>query len=204
MVSRCDHGGPFPDYIVCMTLGLHSTPGPTTTRRRDLTLPAGFIPPCLPMMAPRPPSGPYWLHEIKHDGFRIIARKDSRRIRLYDRGGNDLAQRFPLIVAAMAWQPSCTIDGEAVVCDDSDVPSFDLPRGRQRDDRAFLYAFDLIELARDDRRRDPLEQRKADLSRLLVDASPGLVLNSWADGDIFDGATVFERRGMGHAYDRSC
>jgi ATP-dependent DNA ligase len=66
------------------------------------------------------------------------------------------------------------------------------------------YAFDLIELAGDDRRRDPLEQRKFDLSRLLADDSPGLVLNSWADGDIFDGATVFERRGMGHAYDRSC
>jgi ATP-dependent DNA ligase len=174
-------------------LGPHLTAGPTATRRRDLTLPTGFIPPCLPMLAPRPPSEPFWLHEIKRDGFRIIVRKDSRRVRLYDGVGNDVSQRFPLIVEAMALLPSCTIDGEAVVCDDSGVPSFDLLRRGQRDDRAFLCAFDLIELGGDDRRRDPLEQRKFDLSHLLTDAAPGLVLEKWIDGDKFDGATVFER-----------
>jgi ATP-dependent DNA ligase len=173
--------------------GLRSISGPTATRRRHLTLPAGFIPPCLPMMAPRPPSGPLWFHEIKHDGFRIIARKNSRRVTLYDRLGNDLTQRFPLILKAMASLPSCTIDGEAVTCDDSGIPSFDLLRRHQRDDRAFLCAFDLIELAGDDRRRDPLEQRKFDLSRLLADASPGLVLNNWIDCDELDGATAFEQ-----------
>jgi bifunctional non-homologous end joining protein LigD len=193
MVSRCDHDGPFPGYPLSIMPGLHSIPGPTSTRRRDLTLPAGFIPPCLPMMAPRPPSGPLWFHEIKHDGFRIIARKNSRRVTLYDRLGNDLTQRFPLILKAMASLPSCTIDGEAVTCDDSGIPSFDLLRRHQRDDRAFLCAFDLIELAGDDRRRDPLEQRKFDLSRLLADASPGLVLNNWIDGDELDGATAFEQ-----------
>ena len=46
----------------------------------------------------------------------------------------------------------------------------------------FLYAFDLIELTGDDRRRDPLEQRKLDLSRLLAKAGPGLRLNEWVDG----------------------
>jgi bifunctional non-homologous end joining protein LigD len=193
MVSRCDHDGPFPGYPPSIMPGLHSILGPTATRRRDLTLPAGFIPPCLPMMAPRPPSGPIWFHEIKHDGFRIIARKNSRRVTLYDRLGNDLTQRFPLILKAMAWLPSCTIDGEAVTCDDSGIPSFDLLRRHRRDDRAFLCAFDLIELAGDDRRRDPLEQRKFDLSRLLADASPGLVLNNWIDGDKLDGATVLEQ-----------
>jgi bifunctional non-homologous end joining protein LigD len=43
---------------------------------RPRNLPAGFVPPCLPMKAPKPPSGALWLHEIKHDGFRVIARKD--------------------------------------------------------------------------------------------------------------------------------
>jgi ATP-dependent DNA ligase len=66
---------------------LHLTHGPTTTRRRDLTLPAGVIPPCLPMMAPRPPSESFWLHETKYEGVRVIARKDSRLVRLYDRLG---------------------------------------------------------------------------------------------------------------------
>jgi hypothetical protein len=55
----------------------------------------------------------------------------------------------------------------------------------------FLFAFDLIELAGDDRRRDPLEQRQLDLSRLLARAGPGLRLNEWIDGDELDGETVF-------------
>src|SRR5262249_57628329 len=36
------------------------------------TLPAGFITPCLPTKTDKLPSGSQWLHEIKHDGFRII------------------------------------------------------------------------------------------------------------------------------------
>ena len=100
------------------------------------TLPAGFIAPCLPMTAPRPPSGPLWLHEVKHDGFRVIARKDADRVRLYSRPGNDLTNRFPLIVEAMARLPSCTLDGEAVACDDSGVASFNLLLHRKRDDRS--------------------------------------------------------------------
>ena len=65
-------------------------------------LPAGFIAPCLPSPAPQPPSGELWLHEIKHDGFRVIARKNGARVKLYSRPGNDLTKRFPLIVDALA------------------------------------------------------------------------------------------------------
>src|SRR5262249_35924321 len=53
-------------------------------------VPAGFIAPCLPTKTDKLPSGSQWLHEIKHDGFRIIARKESQRVRLYSRPGNDL------------------------------------------------------------------------------------------------------------------
>jgi ATP-dependent DNA ligase len=42
----------------------------------------GFVPPCLPSKAEQPPSGALWLHEIKHDGFRVIARKNGNRVRL--------------------------------------------------------------------------------------------------------------------------
>jgi bifunctional non-homologous end joining protein LigD len=57
-----------------------------------------------------------WLHEIEHDGFRIIARKDGNRVRLYSRLGNDLTCRFPLIVETLAClrSRSCIIDGEAM------------------------------------------------------------------------------------------
>jgi bifunctional non-homologous end joining protein LigD len=156
------------------------------------TLPAGFIAPCLPMTAPRPPSGALWIHEVKHDGFRIIARKEGERVRLYSRSGNDLTNRFPLIVEPMARLPSCTLDGEAVACDDSGVASFNLILHRKRDDHVFLYAFDLIELRGKDLRREPLEQRKVELHRLLADTEAGLVFNEWIDGEEFDGATVFE------------
>ena len=102
----------------------------------------GFVPPCLPTKAQRPPSGPLWLHEIKHDGFRVIARKDGHRVRLYSRPGNDLTHRFPLIVEALTWlrSQSCIIDGEAVCCDDNGMPSFDRIRYRRHDASAFLYA----------------------------------------------------------------
>jgi len=51
----------------------------------------GFVEPCLPSSAKAPPSGPGWLHEIKHDGFRIIARRDGAGVRLFTRRGHDLA-----------------------------------------------------------------------------------------------------------------
>jgi bifunctional non-homologous end joining protein LigD len=49
------------------------------------TLPAGFIAPCLPRKTDKLPSRDLWLHEIKHDGFRIIARKDGDHVRLCSR-----------------------------------------------------------------------------------------------------------------------
>ena len=103
---------------------------------RPRPLPPGFIPPCLPTKAPRPPSDDVWLHEIKHDGFRVIVRKDGSRVKLYSRPGNDLTDRFPLIVEALAGlrSRSCIIDGEAVACDDRGIASFDLIRHHRNDD----------------------------------------------------------------------
>src|SRR5260370_38704089 len=84
---------------------------------------AGFIAPCLPTKTDKLPSGGHWLHEIKHDGFRIIARKDGDRVRLYSRPGNDFTHRFPPSVDALARlrSRSCIIDGEAAACDDDSV-----------------------------------------------------------------------------------
>jgi bifunctional non-homologous end joining protein LigD len=154
------------------------------------TLPAGFIAPCLPTKTTTLPSGGQWMHEIKHDGFRIIARKSNGRVRLYSRPGNDFTRRFPLIVEALARlrSRSCIIDGEAVACDDNGVASFDLVRHHRANDSVFLYAFDLIELNGADLRRDPLEVRKATLASVLAKAGPGIRFNEHIDGD---GPTVF-------------
>jgi bifunctional non-homologous end joining protein LigD len=129
------------------------------------------------------------VHEIKHDGFRLLARKDGERVRLFSRRGNDLTQRFPLIVEALArLRPrSCIIDGEAVCCDEEGRSSFDRLRRREGSD-AFMYAFDLLALDGNDLRRDPLEVRKVTLASVLAKAAPGLRYNELEHDD---GETVF-------------
>jgi bifunctional non-homologous end joining protein LigD len=67
--------------------------------------PAGFILPCQPCPADRPPSGPDWQHEIKWDGYRIIARKDGDRVRIWARTGTDYTAYLDRIRQAMAALP---------------------------------------------------------------------------------------------------
>jgi ATP-dependent DNA ligase len=142
------------------------------------------------MPAPEPPSGRDWLHEIKHDGFRIIATRDGFRVRLLTRKGIDLARRFPLVVAAITALPvkSCVIDGEAIACDTNGVAVFDLLRYRRRDQAVVLCAFDLIELGGYDMRRLPIEERKGALATLLRRPRDGIALNEYYPGD---GAIVY-------------
>jgi ATP-dependent DNA ligase len=96
--------------------------------------PARWINPCEPTAAPKPPSGPGWLHEIKHDGFRILAWRDGDRVRLLTRNANDFGERYPLVVKAIGALNvrSCLIDGEVAVCDDTGLTVFDLLRRGER------------------------------------------------------------------------
>jgi bifunctional non-homologous end joining protein LigD len=135
--------------------------------------------PCLPSRAAQPPAGPDWTHEIKHDGFRLLAWRDSERVRLYTRGGYDWRDRYTLIaeaVAALAVR-SCTIDGEVIVCDGNGLADFELLRSRRHDGDAVLCAFDLLQVDGRDLCREPIEDRQAELAELLADCRPGLVLN---------------------------
>jgi bifunctional non-homologous end joining protein LigD len=134
-----------------------------------------LIEPCLPSPAEKPPSGLGWLHEIKHDGFRLMARRDAAGVRLLTRHGHDWTYRFPLVreaVEALRVR-SCLIDGEAIAFEADGLASFELLRGRRRDRQATLVAFDLVELDGRDLRREPLERRKAMLARLLRKPLPG-------------------------------
>jgi bifunctional non-homologous end joining protein LigD len=142
-------------------------------------MPAGFIEFCLPSPADRAPSGPDWIHEIKHDGYRLMARRDSVGIRLLTRNGHDWADRYPAIVEAVNQlrARSCLLDGEAVVCDANGLAVFERLRYRRDDRGVFLFAFDLLELDGQDLRREPLETRKATLASLLRGSLPGLRLN---------------------------
>jgi ATP-dependent DNA ligase len=79
--------------------------------------------------------GPQWVHEIKHDGYRLIARKRDGRVRLLTRRSFDWTDRYPLIreaVAALA-PASAVIDGEAVWCDGDGLAVFDKLHSRACD-----------------------------------------------------------------------
>jgi bifunctional non-homologous end joining protein LigD len=152
---------------------------------RVSTQPRTTIRPCLPTPAKTPPSGSGWVHEIKHDGFRIIAVRHGARVRLLTRKGVDLARRFQTVAAAIAALPlrSCVIDGEAIACDDNGLAVFDLLRHRRRDQAVTLCAFDLLELDGQDTRREPIEHRKAALAKLLGRAQDGIAFNEHYSGE---------------------
>jgi hypothetical protein len=114
----------------------------------------GMIEPCIPTRATKPPVGAQWIHEIKHDGYRLIARKRDGRVRLFTRNGFDWSDRYPRISAAVAVlaTASATIDGEAVWCDGAGLAIFDKLYSRAYDAEVILYAFDMLELDGEDRR----------------------------------------------------
>jgi bifunctional non-homologous end joining protein LigD len=152
---------------------------------------SNFIEPCLPRPADKPPAGRDWIHEIKNDGFRIMARRDAAGVRLLTRNGHDFAGRFPLAAAAVAALPSrsCLIDGEAIVTDKNGLAVFDLIRGH-RPTAAVLCAFDLLELDGEDLRREPIETRKSTLKSLLRAKHAGIAFNAHF---IADGAIVYRQ-----------
>ena len=103
------------------------------------------------------------MHEIKHDGFRIIAVRAGGKVKLFSRRGNDFTDRFPAAVAAIAALEarSCILDGEAIVVDENGLSIFEMLRSRHHDDAALLCAFDVIEFNGNDLRRQRFEARKS-------------------------------------------
>src|SRR5215471_4429105 len=158
---------------------------------RIIRLPAGFIVPAQPVKASRPPVGTDWVHEIKHDGYRIMVRRDGPTVRLYSRNAYDWTARLSAVAAAaeLIKAKSFTIDGEAVVLGPDGLSRFEELRRREAARTAVLYAFDLIEHDGEDLRNRPFLDRKAALARLLGDTEAGILLNEHVAED---GPTVFE------------
>jgi bifunctional non-homologous end joining protein LigD len=131
--------------------------------------PSDFIEPCLPSKVDRPPSGPLWVHEIKHDGYRLMVRRDGARVRCFTRNGHDWADRFPAIVdaALRIKAQSFLIDGEAVIFRDDQTPDFQALRSQRRGSEVVLVAFDLLEQSGTDLRDLPLIERKRQLIKLV-------------------------------------
>lgn len=137
------------------------------------SLPSLFEPQ-LASLAIKPPVGESWVHEIKFDGYRLIARIDRGYAKLKTRNGLDWTTRFSSLKKALEGLPIITalLDGEVVVEAEKGTPSFadlqaDLSEGRS--DRFRYYAFDLLHLDGVDLTRVPLIERK----RILADVLSG-------------------------------
>ena len=100
----------------------------------------GLHPPCLPSPSQKPPSGSAWVHEIKHDGYRLIARRDGGRVRLYTRRGYDWSGKYLRIVEALRSLRvrSIIVDGEAVWAGEDGKSDFDRLHSRAHDQQVFL------------------------------------------------------------------
>jgi bifunctional non-homologous end joining protein LigD len=130
------------------------------------------------------------VHEFKHDGYRLMVRREGTTVRLFTRRGYDWTDRYPAIAAAAAKlrARSFTLDGEAVVCGADGVAVFDALHRRGTVSEAILQAFDLLELNGEDHRPLPLARRKNRLIRLLANVPPGIEL---IEHTHIDGAAVF-------------
>ena len=126
-------------------------------RGRPSNAPAAFIHPCRPIVAKQPPARPGWVHELKHDGYRLQIHVRDGRVRLYTMIGADWSKRYPRIVEAAARiKGSAIMDAEGVCLDENGVPNFDILHSRTAYHLAVARAFDLLMVNGDDLRRQPL------------------------------------------------
>ncbi|MGE0533899.1 MAG: non-homologous end-joining DNA ligase [Pirellulales bacterium] len=142
-------------------------------------------------LALKPPEGSNWLHEIKFDGYRMLARVDGGRVRLVSRNHLDWTPRFAPLVKALEALPvtSAALDGEVVIYDESGVSDFQALQNAiaepSAQGRMTFCAFDLLEWDGYDLRGVPLVERKAALAQILAEApaSPRLQLSTHLAGD---------------------
>jgi bifunctional non-homologous end joining protein LigD len=142
--------------------------------RRSAGLP-DFVEPQLATLVKAAPAGDAWLHELKFDGYRILARLARGRATLFSRRGKDWSASFPTVCAAVEALPARTalIDGEVAVRLPDGRTSFQALQnalGAAAPPGLIYFVFDLLHLDGDDLMPMPLEARKARLRALLGSA----------------------------------
>jgi ATP-dependent DNA ligase len=158
--------------------------------------------PCIPTRGTKVPTGPDWIHEVKHDGYRLIVQLEGKRVRLFTRNGYDWSDRYPLIVEAALRNraTSFVIDGEAVLLGVDGISDFNGLHSRRHDDEVQLYAFDILALDGEDLRNLPLHLRKNNLARLLARRPEGIFISEFERGeigpDLFRQASKFGLEGL--------
>ncbi|MBW3541175.1 MAG: DNA ligase D [Planctomycetes bacterium] len=153
--------------------------------------------PQLATLVSRVPDGEDWLHELKYDGYRILAFKEGGKVRLVSRNAKDWTGRFQSIADAVAELPveTAVFDGEVVVIDAHGGTDFQALQNLMksgRTDNLVYYVFDLPFYSGDDLRQAPLIERKQLLEEVLEarDGNRGAV--RYSDHVVGQGATVFE------------
>jgi bifunctional non-homologous end joining protein LigD len=136
----------------------------------DRKMPAA-LKPQLATLVKKAPTGQNWLHEIKYDGYRLIAYLEGGEVRLVTRGGLEWSEKFPSLVKALQLLEvdQAILDGEVVVLDEHGVSQFQKLQtyiSNKRQGSPDLFFFDLLYLNGKDLRELPLTQRKETLKNL--------------------------------------
>ena len=116
---------------IAVTKALIADPRVETIARlaRRALLVVGCTPKSWPCLVS--PSGPEWLHEVKHDGWRAQLHRHEGGATILSKSGKDISGRFAVIGSALRGLPPCVIDAEIVGCD-TDSPRNDLAAARKR------------------------------------------------------------------------
>jgi bifunctional non-homologous end joining protein LigD len=146
-----------------------------------------FVAPQLAILEDHPPEGPGWIHEIKYDGYRVIAAITPMEVKLYTRSGLDWTAKFASLVPAFRkLNANALIDGEVIVQDDKGLSRFGLlQQGLSEGGASSLryVAFDILSLDGEDLRARPLIERKALLKKLMKKARAPLLYGDHLSGD---------------------
>ena len=163
---------------MCVAISMASCHSSGPPRHR-LRLPRGLIEPCAPTLVRKPPCGPIWTHEIKRDGYRIMAYKQGGDGRLLSRNGLDWAHAFTGIVEAIRGLPAATVilDGEAVVLRPDGHDDFHALRSRSGCHGASFVAFDVLEMDGENLRGLFLDARRVVLKHVLLNAQGPCILS---------------------------
>lgn len=153
----------------------------------------GFIEPQLARLVDDVPVGDGWLHEVKFDGYRLMASLRDGRVELHTRNRNDWTHKFTGIRDAIERLPldDAVIDGEVVVLDGQGRSDFQaLQQAEKHESRVYYYAFDLLYIDGYDLRRTSLVERKIWLAEMIETVDmPRLRYSKHTEGR---GGAVFE------------
>ncbi|VVT26113.1 DNA ligase D [Rhizobium sp. EC-SD404] len=139
-----------------------------------------FEPPMLATLVDAAPEGEDWLHEVKFDGYRLMAAIGGKGVALYTRTGLDWTEKFPDVAKALEGLncKSALIDGEVMASDIRDGGSAfsALQKAIKSGDAKRFFAFDLLSLNGKDLKKDPLIDRKTALSKLISESAASPVV----------------------------